>query len=184
MGTWGRQRVLKKDLRDPWDTWRSYWFRQWDQRYWTRAGLPGLHHWIRSFLFHGTLLRKYMEIATVAAFPALFHLILPTPWHGYYFIPILQTRKVKPRMVNILLKVTEPGRVQPRKCDSKSHALCHHKLYSMLLLATCRCWAGSLPSNHGRSQMELCLRFFYKLIWPHYPITKEVCTSLIKAGPR
>lgn len=116
----------------------------------------------------------------LTAFRALFHLILPTLRDGYYFIAILLSKKLKPRMVSILLTVTDPDRVQPRKSESKSHALNPHKLHSMLLLATCRCWAGSLPFfNHGRSQRELCLWFFSKLIWPHYPITKKVCTSLI-----
>lgn len=29
------------------------------------------------------------------------------------------------------------AKVQHRECDSKAYALSHHKLYSMLLLATC-----------------------------------------------
>ena len=88
------KRVIKKTG----TPWRNCCFHQWDQRYWTGARIPGLCHWIRSFLFHRPHLRNYLVIDTVAeCFLCIFHLILPTPWDGYDFSPHFTNKKTGTR---------------------------------------------------------------------------------------
>lgn len=105
MGTWGRQRVIKKICKIPGIHGEAIGFISETKD--TELELDFLDSTIELGNFcpmehFSENIWKLPQLLT--AFHALFHPILPIPWDGYYFIPIWLTRKLKPRMVSTLLK--------------------------------------------------------------------------------